>query len=182
MQTDPVVVQPLLDRLAHVQASVFSSFCIAMVCERKRAQGMTFEQAALGPQSTAACLLTQLKVEEGSPCDCSLTGRLTLVHGQVKDKPKSMLAAKSFEPINDMAAMDRWIAIMADELANRMADDYEQHLRRPRNLIIHYRSGLPAMLLDTVLHGVAVSAGMRGPPGAAGMLAGPVKWSVRGGG
>ena len=61
------------------------------------------------------------------------------VHTQVKDKPKSMLAAKSFEPINDMAAMDRWIAIMADELASRMADDYEQHLRRPRNLIIHYR-------------------------------------------
>ena len=82
--------------------------------------------------------------------EASLPGHVALnsllLRLQVKDKPKSMLAAKSFEPINDMAAMERWIAIMADELAARMADDYEQHLRRPRNLIIHYRRGLLTML------------------------------------
>ena len=104
----------------------------------------------------------------------SVTGLITPVHGQVKDKPKSMLAAKSFEPIHDMAAMDRWIAIMADELANRMADDYEQHLRRPRNLIIHYRSGLPVMLLVRVPHDVYVSVLHAGPSGTASMQAGPI--------
>ena len=63
---------------------------------------------------------------------------------QVKEKVKSMLAAKSFEPVTDMAAMERWIALMAEELAARMAADYEENLRRPRNLIVHYRHAAPA--------------------------------------
>ena len=50
-----------------------------------------------------------------------------------------MLAAKSFEPVTEMAAMERWISLMAEELAARMATDYEENLRRPRNLIVHYR-------------------------------------------
>ncbi|KAK9829326.1 hypothetical protein WJX72_005200 [[Myrmecia] bisecta] len=60
---------------------------------------------------------------------------------QVKEKPKSMLAAKSFEPTSDLAILTRWLRILADELANRMIDDEAQHQRRPRNLCLHYRSG-----------------------------------------
>lgn len=64
---------------------------------------------------------------------------IAAIASQVKEKVKSMLAAKSFEPVHDLAQMERWISLMAEELAARMATDYEENLRRPRNLIVHYR-------------------------------------------
>ena len=58
---------------------------------------------------------------------------------QEKERPKSMLAAKSFEPIADMAAIERWVMILSEELADRMAADAAQFNRRPRSLHLHYR-------------------------------------------
>ncbi|DBA78376.1 TPA: hypothetical protein ACH3X2_007884 [Trebouxia sp. C0005] len=60
---------------------------------------------------------------------------------QVKERPKSMLAAKSFEPTSDMAALERWVTILAEELAERMAADNKLFNRRPKSLHLHYRGG-----------------------------------------
>ena len=57
----------------------------------------------------------------------------------MKERPKSMLAAKSFEPTSDLAVLARWLRILADELVNRMIDDEALYQRRPRNLCLHYR-------------------------------------------
>lgn len=58
---------------------------------------------------------------------------------QVKERPKSMLAAKSFEPISDLAAVERWVTILAEELAERMVADNKLFNRRPKSLHLHYR-------------------------------------------
>ena len=50
-----------------------------------------------------------------------------------------MLAAKSFEKTSDPAQLQRWLHILADELAARMRTDAEQYRRHPRNLVLHYR-------------------------------------------
>lgn len=58
---------------------------------------------------------------------------------QEKERPKSMLAAKSFEPTSDMADVERWILVLAEELAARMIADNKQFNRRPRSLHLQYR-------------------------------------------
>ena len=50
-----------------------------------------------------------------------------------------MLAAKSFEPISDMTAVERWIMILAEELSERMIADNKLFNRRPKSLHLHYR-------------------------------------------
>lgn len=50
-----------------------------------------------------------------------------------------MLAAKSFNATSDWRQLQRWLAILAEELAARMADDAAQHRRHPRTLVLHYR-------------------------------------------
>lgn len=57
----------------------------------------------------------------------------------MKERPKSMLAAKSFEPISDMAAVERWVTNLAKELADRMVADNKLFNRRPKSLHLHYR-------------------------------------------
>ena len=51
-----------------------------------------------------------------------------------------MLAAKSFEPTSDLAAVERWVTILAEELAERMVADNKLFNRRPKSLHLHYRS------------------------------------------
>jgi DNA polymerase eta len=69
------------------------------------------------------------------------------VHGrnndpvEEKEKPKSMLAAKSFTATSDTAALQRWIGILAAELAPRMANDEEMFRRRAKTLSVHFRGG-----------------------------------------
>jgi len=58
---------------------------------------------------------------------------------QEKELPKSMLAAKSFTATSDWRALQRWLTILAEELAGRMAADAAQHRRHPRTLVLHYR-------------------------------------------
>ena len=58
---------------------------------------------------------------------------------KAKDVPKSMLAAKSFTVTSDWAEIERWLRVLCEELANRMADDSAAHNRRPRNLVVHFR-------------------------------------------
>ena len=50
-----------------------------------------------------------------------------------------MLAAKSFEPISDLAAVERWVTILAEELAERMVADNKLFNRQPKSLHLHYR-------------------------------------------
>jgi DNA polymerase eta len=57
----------------------------------------------------------------------------------VKELAKSMLAAKSFETANQMPALERWMGILAEELADRLAEDCATHNRRPRLLTLYYR-------------------------------------------
>ena len=53
-----------------------------------------------------------------------------------------MLACKSFEPVHEMAQVERWVGILCEELAVRMVADAVQYNRRPRSLHLHYRQGL----------------------------------------
>ncbi|GLI67303.1 hypothetical protein VaNZ11_011489, partial [Volvox africanus] len=56
-----------------------------------------------------------------------------------KDKPKSLLSCKSFESTRDLGDLGRWLAILAEELAQRSREDEEAHRRRARTLVLHYR-------------------------------------------
>lgn len=56
-----------------------------------------------------------------------------------KDIPKSMLAAKSFAPTSDLQQLERWLRVLCEELAARMATDSALHSRRPKNFVLHYR-------------------------------------------
>ncbi len=64
---------------------------------------------------------------------------------QVRELPKSMLAAKSFEEVRapaQLPALERWMGILAEELADRLAEDCALHCRRPRALTLYYRRGI----------------------------------------
>ena len=58
-----------------------------------------------------------------------------------KERPKSMLAAKSFSATSDQTALRRWFHVLATELAPRMANDEESFHRRSRTLTVHFRGG-----------------------------------------
>ena len=58
---------------------------------------------------------------------------------QVKELAKSMLAAKSFNTTSKSGELDKWMQILAEELADRLAEDSELHARRPRTLTLYYR-------------------------------------------
>ena len=75
----------------------------------------------------------------GNPVIIVIIITLRCLGPQVKERPKSMLAAKSFEPTSDMAAVERWVTILAEELAERMVADNKLFNRRPKSLHLHYR-------------------------------------------
>ena len=50
-----------------------------------------------------------------------------------------MLAAKSFNTTSKSAELDKWMQILAEELAERLAEDSELNARRPRTLTLYYR-------------------------------------------
>lgn len=58
-----------------------------------------------------------------------------------KERPKSMLAAKSFTSTSDHATIRRWLGILASELAERMRRDEGTYCRRPRTLTLCFRGG-----------------------------------------
>lgn len=55
-----------------------------------------------------------------------------------------MLAAKSFEMTSDGAELQRWLRILAEELAARMVTDATLYRRHPRNLVMHFKCVLRA--------------------------------------
>jgi len=57
-----------------------------------------------------------------------------------KKKPKSMLAAKSFQPTRDLDAIKGWFVILASELASRLLSDEKMYNRKPRTLSVYYRA------------------------------------------
>lgn len=61
---------------------------------------------------------------------------------QVKELAKSMLAAKSFNATSSPAELDRWMGILAEELAHRLTEDGIAHSRAPRGLTLSYRCRL----------------------------------------
>ncbi|MEW5311792.1 MAG: hypothetical protein WDW38_003478 [Sanguina aurantia] len=58
-----------------------------------------------------------------------------------KGPPKSLMSAKSFEAVSDMAAIGRWATILAEELSQRLAADAMEHRRHARTLVVQYRGG-----------------------------------------
>ncbi|KAG2490797.1 hypothetical protein HYH03_010719 [Edaphochlamys debaryana] len=60
-----------------------------------------------------------------------------------KSQPKSLLSCKSFEPTRHHPELQRWLAILAQELAVRAAQDEADHRRRARTLVLHYRGPGP---------------------------------------
>jgi len=60
-----------------------------------------------------------------------------------KEQAKSMLAAKSFEPLDaksDIEAIKRWLEILSSELEGRMKADLRNARRRARTLVLTFRS------------------------------------------
>ena len=60
-----------------------------------------------------------------------------------KERTKSMLAAKSFEPLNakaDIDAIKRWLDILSSELEGRMRTDLVAYRRRAKTLVLTFRS------------------------------------------
>lgn len=58
-----------------------------------------------------------------------------------------MLAAKSFNQTSQAAQLEKWMQILAEELAERLAEDSELNARRPRTLTLYYRQALHASRL-----------------------------------
>eukprot|EP00128_Syssomonas_multiformis_P001727 Colp12_sorted_trinity150504_noHs@21270 len=57
-----------------------------------------------------------------------------------RSKCKSMLAAKSFNPVREMSEIKFWLQILASELVARMETDYEETGREPKTFTVHYRA------------------------------------------
>jgi hypothetical protein len=51
-----------------------------------------------------------------------------------RDKVKSINSCKSFEATSDAATIARWLGVLAQELAERCAEDEHEHGRQPRSL------------------------------------------------
>lgn len=49
--------------------------------------------------------------------------------------------AKSFEQTSRRDVVDKWLNVLAEELAVRMADDASQFERHPRTFTLYYRCG-----------------------------------------
>lgn len=86
-------------------------------------------------------LTTNIKTSPGWSHDHP--GLTTTCGWQVRELTKSMLAAKTFEATSNMAALERWLGILADELAERMVTDAQLNQRFPRLLVLSYRCRLP---------------------------------------
>lgn len=51
-----------------------------------------------------------------------------------RDKVKSINSCKSFNPTSELSVVRQWLEVLAQELAERMAEDEEEHARRARCL------------------------------------------------
>ncbi|KAG1658991.1 hypothetical protein FOA52_008693 [Chlamydomonas sp. UWO 241] len=58
--------------------------------------------------------------------------------------PKSLNSCKAFAATGDGATIERWLGILADELASRLADDEADHRRHARTLTLHYTTAVLA--------------------------------------
>jgi nucleotidyltransferase/DNA polymerase involved in DNA repair len=57
-----------------------------------------------------------------------------------KERPKSMLAAKSFNSTSSLQQLKQWIGILSTELAARMTTDEKVYNRRPKTFTLYYRT------------------------------------------
>lgn len=57
-----------------------------------------------------------------------------------KERPKSMLAAKSFDSTSSLQQLKQWIDILSTELAARMTTDAKVYNRRPKTFTLYYRA------------------------------------------
>ena len=58
---------------------------------------------------------------------------------QEKEKPKSLLAAKSFESTSDFSILYKWMSILVAELVPRMILDQNMYQRKAKTLALYFR-------------------------------------------
>eukprot|EP00884_Botryococcus_braunii_P006782 jgi/Botrbrau1/16104/Bobra.7_2s0069.1 len=59
---------------------------------------------------------------------------------QARERPKSLLVAKSFEQTSKRETVHKWMGVLAEELSIRLIDDAAQFERHPRTFTLYYRS------------------------------------------
>lgn len=58
-----------------------------------------------------------------------------------RDLVRSINSCKSFTATSNAQDIERWMALLAEELAERLAGDEADHRRRAKSLVLHYRGG-----------------------------------------
>ena len=56
-----------------------------------------------------------------------------------RSRVKQLMSAKSFSGATTLPQCDRWMQVLANELAPRILEDSEENERWPRNLTVMYR-------------------------------------------
>ena len=56
-----------------------------------------------------------------------------------RDKAKSCLAFKSFSPVPNLSALEKWVCMLSSELAERIIFEKRQRNRQPRQFLLQYR-------------------------------------------
>jgi DNA polymerase eta len=56
-----------------------------------------------------------------------------------RDKAKSCLAFKSFSPVPNLSALEKWVCMLSSELAERIIFEKRQRNRQPRQFLMQYR-------------------------------------------
>jgi DNA polymerase eta len=54
-----------------------------------------------------------------------------------RSKSKSLMAFKSFAPVNTMEKIEKFLGILASELSQRLREDYQRNKRHPKKLCLH---------------------------------------------
>ncbi|KAL6761247.1 hypothetical protein V8C86DRAFT_906953 [Haematococcus lacustris] len=80
---------------------------------------------------------------------------------------KSINSCKSFNPTSNLAQISRWMEVLADELADRMADDEWEHKRVASTLVLHYRASSNQQGPERSVRCAMPSHGREGPSAAA---------------
>ncbi|GAB5372640.1 hypothetical protein AAMO2058_001682400 [Amorphochlora amoebiformis] len=60
-----------------------------------------------------------------------------------RNKPKSLLAFKSFEPIRELKALEKWLELLSAELEERIEEDKLVFHRQPTRISLYHRPGRP---------------------------------------
>ena len=90
-------------------------------------EGFARLERALGGRERAAWVAAAVRGDDGGEAVAP------------RPLPKSLAAAKAFPPTRSTAEVARWLRVLADELSERVAEDADDHGRRPGNLVLGWR-------------------------------------------